>query len=113
MRISATVSAFALALHLGGVAALGPRQEASDEKETPTFIAKSFIIEYAPVSARCAWLLPEENLPKGCSPQLTLTVFLTLGFQRSRSSSKCRLHRRHHRRQGVRQQRLLRCQHRD
>ncbi|EXF86199.1 subtilase [Colletotrichum fioriniae PJ7] len=51
MRISATVSAFALALHLGGVAALGPRQEASDEKETPTFIAKSFIIEYAPGSS--------------------------------------------------------------
>ncbi|GKT51185.1 minor extracellular protease vpr [Colletotrichum spaethianum] len=53
MRISATVSAFALALHLGGVAALGPRQEESssnDEKAT-VFVAKSFIIEYAPGSS--------------------------------------------------------------
>ncbi|KAK2022798.1 subtilase [Colletotrichum zoysiae] len=54
MRISATVSAFALALHLGGAAALGPRQEsASNAGDAKGFVAKSFIIEYAPgTSAR-------------------------------------------------------------
>ncbi|KAF6809557.1 subtilase [Colletotrichum sojae] len=54
MRISATVSAFALALHLGGVAALSPRQDAGTDKETVPFVAKSFIIEYAPGSSRRA-----------------------------------------------------------
>ncbi|KAL0933866.1 subtilase [Colletotrichum truncatum] len=51
MRISATISAFALALHLGGAAALGVRQEAGTEKEAGVFVAKSFIIEYAPGSS--------------------------------------------------------------
>ncbi|KAK1997548.1 subtilase [Colletotrichum falcatum] len=52
MRISATVSAFALALHLGGVAALGPRQEPTTSGgEASVFVAKSFIIEYAPGSS--------------------------------------------------------------
>ncbi|TDZ16764.1 Minor extracellular protease vpr [Colletotrichum orbiculare MAFF 240422] len=51
MRISATVSAFALALHLGGVAAVSRRQEAGDDTEPVAFVAKSFIIEYAPGSS--------------------------------------------------------------
>lgn len=60
MRISATVSAFVLALHLGGAAALIPRQEAGADSEAIAYVAKSFIIEYAPVSARC----------EGCRPRL-------------------------------------------
>ncbi|KAL3293576.1 subtilase [Colletotrichum asianum] len=51
MRISATVSAFVLALHLGGAAALVPRQEAGADNEAIAYVAKSFIIEYAPGSS--------------------------------------------------------------
>ncbi|KAK1997549.1 hypothetical protein LX36DRAFT_657409 [Colletotrichum falcatum] len=50
MRISAIVSTFALALHLGGVAALAPRQKpASDNAKANVLVAKAYIQD-APVS---------------------------------------------------------------